>query len=125
MLRAVAAHLQPQPAAASESEGLEEPPPKLDQNTPPPLSAALRADIAARGSAAVDELILASMATAEIPAVSVSIVKRGEVAWAKTFGLANVERHIPATTDTIFGLASVTKTVTAVAVMQLYEAGLV
>ena len=123
MLRAVAAHLQPQPAAASESEGLEEP--KPDQNTPPLLSAAHRADITARGSAAVEELIVASMATAQIPAVSVSIVKRGEVAWAQAFGLANVERQIPATTDTIFGLASVTKTVTAVAVMQLYEAGLV
>lgn len=40
------------------------------------------------------------------------------------FGKAEVERERPMTADAIFRIASVTKPVTSVAAMQLYERGL-
>lgn len=47
----------------------------------------------------------------------------GNVAWSKGFGLADRERSIPATPDTPFQLASVTKALAAVATLRLEERG--
>jgi CubicO group peptidase (beta-lactamase class C family) len=114
-IRCVARHLLQQPAAT----------PVAADDADPLLTTEQRAAIASDGEAAVAELILAAMERQGVPAVSAAIVKRGAVVWARAFGQANVERRVPATTDTIFALASVTKTVTGVALMQLHEAGLV
>src|SRR6266545_35112 len=43
------------------------------------------------------------------PGAGVLVVKDGEVVFAKAFGLANVEEKIPATTNTNYRLASLTK----------------
>lgn len=57
----------------------------------------------------------------KVPAVSIAIVKDGELAWAGAYGLAAVGR--PATTDTIFQAASISKPVTAMAVLEMAEQG--
>lgn len=57
------------------------------------------------------------------PAISVAVVENGRVAYARAFGVADVTAKTPATPQTRFRIASVTKTITAVAVMQLVEAG--
>ena len=74
---------------------------------------------------ALAELITKLMIENDVPAVSACIIKRGQLVWSRAFGLANLERNIPASTETIFALASVTKTITAVGLMQLEEIGLV
>jgi CubicO group peptidase (beta-lactamase class C family) len=58
-----------------------------------------------------------------IPGMSAALVHDGEVVWARGFGLANVETHLPATSATPFHLASLTKPFAATIVMQLVEAG--
>ena len=58
-----------------------------------------------------------------IPGMSAALVHDGEVIWARGFGLANVETHLPATSATPFHLASLTKPFAATVVMQLVEAG--
>jgi CubicO group peptidase (beta-lactamase class C family) len=50
-----------------------------------------------------------------------AIVSPGRVRWSGGFGLANIERQQPMLTDTLINVASVSKTVTATAVMQLWE----
>ena len=51
------------------------------------------------------------------------VARRGEVAYLRPFGLRDVESGEPMTEDTIFAIVSMTKPVTCVAVMRLYEAG--
>jgi CubicO group peptidase (beta-lactamase class C family) len=55
---------------------------------------------------------------------SVAIVGRhGKIVYNKAFGMADKEARSPMRKDTIFRLASMTKPITAVAVMMLYEEG--
>ena len=59
------------------------------------------------------------------PAVSVAIVEDGTVVYARAFGTADLAAKTPATPQTRFRIASVTKMFTAVAVMQQVEHGTV
>ena len=61
--------------------------------------------------------------TLKIPGLSVVVIQDGKVLSARGFGLADVERRIPATADTLYHIASVTKTFTAILVLRLVEQG--
>lgn len=56
---------------------------------------------------------------------SVIVAKDGEVIYQKAFGIADKEKGIPVTDTTSFQLASVSKVITATAVMMLVEKGLI
>ncbi len=58
-----------------------------------------------------------------IPGLSVGIVYQGKLVYQKGFGYADVEAKIPATPKTGYRIASISKTFTAVALMQLAERG--
>src|SRR4051812_12219452 len=64
-------------------------------------------------SAGVDELVSRLMKRHHIPGVSVAVVRDGKVVLTRSYGLANVELRVPVSEDTVFQLASVTKTFTA------------
>ena len=59
----------------------------------------------------------------KIPGMSAAIIKDQKVVWAKGFGVADVENRISATPDTLYHLASITKTFGATLIMQLVEQG--
>jgi CubicO group peptidase (beta-lactamase class C family) len=61
----------------------------------------------------------------KIPSLSLAVVKNGEIIWEEAFGLANLEKKIKATPETLYPIASVTKPFTAAALMILVERGLV
>ena len=61
----------------------------------------------------------------DLPGVSVSVVKGDNVVWNQGFGMANIEQDIVVSDSTMFMLASVSKTVTATALMKLWEDGLI
>lgn len=71
----------------------------------------------------IDAVIQAQMSQQHIPAVSAMIVKKGEPVWFKTYGKADVDQDINATSNMAFMLASVSKTITATALMQVWENG--
>src|SRR5688572_21862711 len=58
------------------------------------------------------------------PALSIAIALDGQPAWSAGFGLADPENGVAATSRTSYRLASVTKSITATAVMMLAEKGL-
>ncbi len=60
-----------------------------------------------------------------LPSVSAAVIRRGDVVWSGSVGQANLEDGISATPGTQYRIGSITKTFTAVAVMQLRERGLV
>lgn len=59
----------------------------------------------------------------EIPGFAAAIAHGNEIVWSRGFGLADVERGRPATDTTCFYVASVTKSVAAIVLMQLVEEG--
>lgn len=60
-----------------------------------------------------------------VPGMSVAVGAGDAVTWAQGFGVADLEQHVPVRTETVFRLASIAKPITATAVMQLVERGLV
>jgi len=77
------------------------------------------------GSSDFDEAILEEMQARRIPSVVACIIKNTDIVWMRSYGLADKEISIPATDQTIYLLASISKTVIATAVMQLAEKGLI
>jgi len=59
----------------------------------------------------------------KIPGLSAVIVKDQKVIWAKGFGFADFENRSPATPDTLYSIASLTKTFAGTLIMQLVEQG--
>ncbi len=72
----------------------------------------------------LDEAILSRMYEAKIAGVSAAFIKDGRVLWSGGYGWADLERERPAAPDTIYRIASVSKPITATALMQLWERGL-
>ncbi|MBT3495904.1 MAG: serine hydrolase [Candidatus Marinimicrobia bacterium] len=62
-----------------------------------------------------------TMAMNYIPGLSVSIVKNGSIVWGNNYGYANTADSILVNQNTLFLLSSVSKTITATALMQLWE----
>ena len=72
----------------------------------------------------IDEVINREVSDGNISGAVALIVKDGQIAYYKSFGLADIESQTPMRKDHIFRIASMTKAVTAVAAMTLYERGL-
>ena len=58
-----------------------------------------------------------------MPGLSVGIVHDQDLIWEKSFGYANIDRKMPANSQTLYGLASVSKPFAATALMQLRDTG--
>lgn len=58
-----------------------------------------------------------------IPGASMAIVKNGRLVYARGFGYADVERKEPVLPTSLFRIASVSKTITSVAILHLIERG--
>lgn len=74
--------------------------------------------------AKLDSLLQAFVSEKKMPFITAFVAKGGNVVYEKSFGMKNVEQQIPAETDDIYVLFSQTKAVVAVALMTLYEQGL-
>lgn len=61
--------------------------------------------------------------TGKLPGMTVCVMRRGELAFAEVYGKADVARDKPMRPDTIFRIYSMTKPLTSVAIMMLYEQG--
>lgn len=56
-----------------------------------------------------------------VPSVSIAVINDGKIAWAKAYGLADLEAGVPATKATIYQAASISKTANAALVMRLAQ----
>jgi len=71
----------------------------------------------------LDSIIIAYKNTNSIPGLATLIVKDNKVIWSKNYGYRNVQNQLPVEDTTIFLTASISKTIVATAVMQLWENG--
>jgi serine beta-lactamase-like protein LACTB, mitochondrial len=59
----------------------------------------------------------------KVPSVSAGFLSNGKIQWIGTKGFSDIENSVPATNKTLYRTASISKSVTAVAIMQLVESG--
>jgi CubicO group peptidase (beta-lactamase class C family) len=63
------------------------------------------------------------MAARHIPGLALAVVHEGSVVLARDYGDADLSHHVPVTDSTVFLIASITKTLTAVATLRLVDEG--
>ncbi len=71
-----------------------------------------------------DHLVRRYIAPGKIAGALPVVFRRGELAYFEPLGRMDIERDVPMRDDTIFRIYSMTKPITAVALMMLYEDGL-
>jgi CubicO group peptidase (beta-lactamase class C family) len=69
----------------------------------------------------IDTLVAAELALTKDPSASIAIVRDGEIAFAKAYGLARLAPDVPAATDMRFKIASNSKQFIATAILLLVE----
>jgi D-alanyl-D-alanine carboxypeptidase len=86
-----------------------------DRRAAPPFSE--------RTAAAIDTAAAAHLATGKSAGLAVAVIQRGKVVFSRGYGKANLEWNTPMTADSVFRIASNTKTFTAVSVLLLVQEG--
>lgn len=73
--------------------------------------------------AAIDTRITSFMSTYNVPGIQIAITKNGKLVYLKSYGKADEASNTPLTNDHLLRLASVSKSITGVAIMKLLESG--
>ena len=73
--------------------------------------------------ARIDTVMHSEIAKGNVPGTVVLVARNGKIAYHKSFGLADVDSKTGMQNDSIFRIASMSKAVTSVAAMILYEQG--
>jgi len=74
-------------------------------------------------SSGLDEFIRSRLEQDHAPGFSAGVVDGERLVWSAGYGFANIDSGIPMTAETLQNIGSISKTVTATAVMQLWEEG--
>ena len=73
----------------------------------------------------MDRQIKSWMEKQHVPGLAACIVRGDKIVWSDGYGMANIAKKIPFTPDqSLFQIASISKTITAIAIMQLRDKGL-
>lgn len=67
--------------------------------------------------------VVAGIANAKAPSLALAVVRADRIVWAEGFGHADVASARPTTPDTLYRLASISKPMTATAILMLAERG--
>jgi CubicO group peptidase (beta-lactamase class C family) len=78
---------------------------------------------AAGRAAQLDRLAVEAFNRQPLAGLALGVVRDGELVYERGLGFADVEARRPVTADTVFRIGSISKTMTAIAVMQLVEQG--
>jgi CubicO group peptidase (beta-lactamase class C family) len=76
-----------------------------------------------KASVEVDSFAANLLRRSKIPGLSLTVVQHGRPVVARGYGFRNREARLPATARTVYGIASVTKSFTALAILRLEELG--
>src|SRR3954467_4174562 len=73
--------------------------------------------------ARIEATLKADIEAGRIPGAVIAVVRRGKLVMFDAYGFRDQAVNVPLTTDTIFNIASMTKPMTAVGALMLYEQG--
>src|SRR5689334_9897726 len=88
-----------------------------------PLVSPEQVGLSAARLARVSQWMKGYVDSGKLPGLLVAVMRKGELAFAETAGMADVERKKPVRPDTIYRIYSMTKPLTSTAIMMLYEEG--
>jgi CubicO group peptidase (beta-lactamase class C family) len=88
-----------------------------------PLCAQSSGGLPAPTIASIEKAVTMEMSKQDIPGLSLAVVTDNELRWSNGYGLADAENFVPAKAATVYRLGSISKPITATAVMQLVERG--
>ncbi len=71
----------------------------------------------------VEEFALSRVRESKLPSLVIGLIEGSKLTYVKAFGFRDVDRGLPATPGTVYGLGSVTKSFTALGVLKLVEEG--
>src|SRR5579864_2091782 len=71
----------------------------------------------------IESAVAKFMSTTHVPGLSIAVVENADLEWATGFGFADLENNVPASEHTLFRLGSISKTLTAVGALKLWELG--
>ena len=69
----------------------------------------------------IETLIPTIMQTNKIPSLAIGVTKGNKLAYSNAFGSKNLKQNLHATTDTLYGIGSCTKSFTTLAILQLAQ----
>src|SRR5215510_13116000 len=87
------------------------------------LRAAAPPALTSSGTSSLSQFFSDVIAHGDVPGIVAIVVSPDKTMYHEAFGKMNVAQNIPMAKDTIFRIASMTKAVTSVGVMQLVEQG--
>ncbi len=76
-----------------------------------------------QNSSKLEEFIPALMTEAAIPGLAIARIKHGQTVLIQTYGKANIETGMPVTQNTLFNLASISKPIMGLVLLQLVDQG--
>ena len=79
--------------------------------------------LATEKRAEIEKAVSSFMSANSVPGIGVAVVLEGEPVWSAGFGMADLENFAPVTSSTLFRLGSISKPITATAILQLWEHG--
>src|SRR5262245_4503022 len=74
-------------------------------------------------SARLEKLVAEFLSEQEVAGAQLAVGRNGKILWSKGFGLADRERGFLVTSQSLFRIASISKPLTAVAILSYIEAG--
>jgi CubicO group peptidase (beta-lactamase class C family) len=92
-------------------------------DAPLPSTTPAAAGLSVERLARLDRYVEGEIAAGRKAGAVVLIARRGKVAYVKAYGEADVQSHRPMPTDALFRIHSMTKPITSVALLTLYEQG--
>lgn len=78
-------------------------------------------DLSAETRTELESFVTDWLSDQRIPGAGLAVVENGRVVYADGFGARDLDTNAPATSETLYGVASVTKSFTALAVLQQVE----
>jgi CubicO group peptidase (beta-lactamase class C family) len=121
-----------QPSNVQQAPNTRQPPNALQPQSPAPSGASFARRPAGPPAyqlpvtAAIDQLkrdIPQLMEKADVPGLSIALIRNGKLVWTGAFGFANADTKKPVTKETIFEAASLSKPVFAYGVLKLVDKG--
>jgi serine beta-lactamase-like protein LACTB, mitochondrial len=73
--------------------------------------------------ARIEAAVSRFMSSTHVPGVAIAVVENGVYEWGGGFGFADLENNSPASEHTLFRMGSVSKSLTAVGAMEIWERG--
>ena len=84
-------------------------------------ASAQQKSLPAEKRAQIEKAVSSFMSANSVPGIGVAVVLEREPVWSAGFGMADLENFAPVTSSTLFRLGSISKPITATAILQLWE----